>query len=317
MSLSFYYADANAQPVGPLSLDEIRRFVAAGVIPPDVLVCEADGEVWRPLHDHGTGTSKTPPPQARRVATVSGATPDRTYRSLHAHLSHAVVAVVCTCFVETVSRIAAGENGGSDPNGMHGILTALIALWAVAAELILVFHICRALPNHLRFTTPAKAAWFLIIPGFNIYWAFRLLPGFADSTVQWDREAASTAHQRNPAPNWLRILAYASAVLVAVSTVLVLLELVGVLPVTDAGLVVYLIDYGLRFTFYATVVGVMKGILVPAKAFAHVSMALTDDGKTPKVLLWVFNRAWPKIWGCLLVVYIVAKILELRGVIDL
>lgn len=49
MITHFYYADANSQAVGPLSLEEIRRIAEAGVIPPDVMVCEADGEVWKPL----------------------------------------------------------------------------------------------------------------------------------------------------------------------------------------------------------------------------------------------------------------------------
>lgn len=49
MKKSFYYADANSQAVGPLSLEEIRRFADAGIIPPDVMICEEDGEVWKPL----------------------------------------------------------------------------------------------------------------------------------------------------------------------------------------------------------------------------------------------------------------------------
>ena len=42
----YYYADDNSQPVGPLSLDEIRKFADAGVVRPDVMVCKEDGSVW-------------------------------------------------------------------------------------------------------------------------------------------------------------------------------------------------------------------------------------------------------------------------------
>jgi hypothetical protein len=57
----YYYADENNQVVGPLRLEEIHRFAEAGVVPPDVMICEAGGEHWRSLgavsgsHGHKNG----------------------------------------------------------------------------------------------------------------------------------------------------------------------------------------------------------------------------------------------------------------------
>lgn len=271
MPESFYYADANSQPVGPLSLDEIRRFIVAGVVPPDVMVCEASGEDWKPITEIAAPPRTAPPP--RSAAVIAPPDPERTAHRLHLHLCHAVVAVILFYLVDTASRSAASANGGTDPNNTRAIFAALTGLWATAAELILVFHICRGFPIHLRFSTPAKAAWFLIIPGFNIYWVFRLLPGFAEATLRWDSEVASTAGQRKSAPSWLIPLAYISASLAAVSTVFGLLEVIGAIPMTESGQWVFAISHGLIFTLYITVVGVIRGILTPEQSVPKESLA--------------------------------------------
>lgn len=106
MTASYYYADANAQPVGPLPLDEIRRFVAAGVIPPDVLVCEADGETWRPLTAFAGPPRTAPPrtavpPMARPVSAASD--PDQVAGRLGLYFNVAVLALAVGLILELVA----------------------------------------------------------------------------------------------------------------------------------------------------------------------------------------------------------------------
>lgn len=61
MPEAYYYADDNSQPVGPLSLDEIRRFADAGVVPSDVMICEAGSEEWKPLSSFAEPSRTTSP----------------------------------------------------------------------------------------------------------------------------------------------------------------------------------------------------------------------------------------------------------------
>ncbi len=315
----YYYADDNSQPVGPLSLDEIRKFADAGVVRPDVMVCKEDGSVWKPLTSFVAPPRTAPPPRVTSIPdSIEGSRdPDRVASGLHVHLSHAIVAVILFYLVDISSRSAAIANAGTDPSSTRSIFAGLTALWATAAELILVFHICRAFPRRLRFATPAKAAWFMIIPGFNIYWAFRLLPSFAEATMQWDKEAPQTIGTRKPAPGWLLPIAYASATLVGLTTVIVLLELIAAIPLTEFTSIVCALDYGLRFAVYVNVASVVQGILSPDRVERHVSMELSDDGKTPKVLQWGCNVLLPTIFSIGMGIFMILKILQTLGVIDL
>ena len=54
----WYYADANNQPVGPLSMAALQRLAASGVISPNAHVIENGGSVWRTFAEVAP---KTPP----------------------------------------------------------------------------------------------------------------------------------------------------------------------------------------------------------------------------------------------------------------
>lgn len=71
--MAFYYLNSDNQPVGPMELGAIRKLAEAGIVPPEVLVCEAGGQDWTPLSQRQESTARaetakpprTPPPSQR------------------------------------------------------------------------------------------------------------------------------------------------------------------------------------------------------------------------------------------------------------
>lgn len=312
MPEAFYYADVNSQPVGPLSLDEIRRFVAAGVIPPDVLVCEADGETWEPLTEFAGPPRTAPPragapPKARPVSAVADR--GRSARRLSVHFNHAVCAVVVTYVLNLFLFAAAGDKGAADAEAALSLFVGLTSLWTLAAEVVLIFKLCSILPPGLLFTTPGKATGFLFIPGFHFYWAFRLFPGLATAAVRWQEQEDDSSS----APTWLIHLGYAVAGMVGIVSVFALFEATGAIPTSPQGQIVYLMDYGLRFSFYSRLVGLVQRVVSPGSKPRHVSFMLSDTGNAPKPLVWGFNVLLPVISGIILIIAVIAKLL---GLID-
>ncbi len=78
--MSCYYLNSDNQPVGPMDLAAVRKLVAVGFLPRDVLVCEAGGSDWSPLSrmQGPTGQAENPkpprtPPPARHPQRTAGA----------------------------------------------------------------------------------------------------------------------------------------------------------------------------------------------------------------------------------------------------
>lgn len=76
----FYYLNAAQQPVGPMSLEGIRKLADAGIVDLEVLVCPAGEQEWKPLLEwEETSTSSAgpprvpPPPRAHPPASVAHA----------------------------------------------------------------------------------------------------------------------------------------------------------------------------------------------------------------------------------------------------
>jgi hypothetical protein len=59
-------------------------------------------------------------------------------------------------------------------------LMAAVLLYTAVIYLIFVWRIWSAIQDEHTRTTPIKAALFLLIPVFNIYWVFEAFPGFVD-----------------------------------------------------------------------------------------------------------------------------------------
>ena len=76
----FYYLNAELQPVGPMSLESIRKLVDAGIVDAGVLVCPAGEQEWKPLPERNEGATATvgpprvpPPPRSHPSASVARA----------------------------------------------------------------------------------------------------------------------------------------------------------------------------------------------------------------------------------------------------
>lgn len=79
----FYYLNTAQQPVGPMSLEGIRKLADAGIVDPEVLVCPAGEQEWKPLLEWDEAATSSagpprvpPPPRSQPSASVAhSATP--------------------------------------------------------------------------------------------------------------------------------------------------------------------------------------------------------------------------------------------------
>lgn len=220
----FYYGDASGNPVGPLSLDEIRKFADAGVVPRDVMVCEAGGDNWRSLNAIGGGgmdprPAAAPSTAARPFAEMRPAT---LVRSLKITFNATIVVSLIGFALDTSTSRGAIQNG--DPfytGGAVDHVAMMLTLLSIAGSAVLIYLFVLSLPERHRFTTPVKAAGFFLIPVFSIYWAFRLLPGLVKGARQWWFETVPGKSWRLA---WLAPLAFVTAGILAVGQVLDLLS---------------------------------------------------------------------------------------------
>ncbi len=270
----YYYGDESGNSVGPLSLPEIWRFAEAGVIPRNVMVCQAGGDQWRSLETFYQG-SVASLGQAILPALESSESRARTSYQLGIHFSHALLAEVIAMTLRSFSLRQAIEHGGIDPDPVRSVLMTLSMFWSIAALLVLIYQICKTLPDHLRFSTPLRAAGFYIIPVFSLYWIFRLFPGLAKATRQWAGDSSG------PGAGWvgglrrLGPLAMATAVVEVLAEITSLLDFhlssSGVIASNPAGAkavyafvhLVYATHSTVLFFFLFSVVNVMRRILDP------------------------------------------------------
>ena len=220
MSKAFYYADTNSQPVGPLSLEEIRKFADADVVSRDVMVCEAGGDNWRSLETFDGGgidpsLTVTPSTKSSPLADMS---PETLVRSLRITFNATIAVSLAGFALDTIISRGAIQTG--DPFYTEGAMdqfAMMLAFLSIAGSAALIYLVALSLPERHRFTTPVKAAGFFLIPVFSIYWAFRLLPGLVKGTRQWWLETAPGKSWRLA---WLAPIAFVTAGILAVGQVL-------------------------------------------------------------------------------------------------
>jgi len=68
---------------------------------------------------------------------------------------------------------------GKDTIASLCILAALIQVFTIVVLLIFVYRVWKPLQDGRASTSPAAAAWLLLIPVFHLYWIFRAIWGFA------------------------------------------------------------------------------------------------------------------------------------------
>lgn len=270
-SMKFYYGDEAGNPVGPLSLDEIRRFAVAGVVPPDVMVCEAGGEHWRSLETL-TPTTRSPVPLGPAPDQTESVEPVDTSHivgNLKLCYSLALISSLVAFGLDAASTRAEVEHGGEDPNVIRATLSILAGLVALGTTLALIYQLVRSLPERHRFTSPLKAAGFFLIPVFSLYWVFRLFLGLAESTRKWAREIAPSKMGNL---YWLVPFAGIAAILAMLGEILVYIDAFGFFedfhPVTTKR--IYLLVYlgyaaaeAACFHFTLSLVHLLRGFLDP------------------------------------------------------
>ncbi len=121
----------------------------------------------------------------------------------------------------------------SELSGDDGAILALLCM-AVIGLLVtwgLLHWACwKALPGHLRFTTPQRAVGYMFIPFYNFYWGFISFPKLADGVIRWQVARGLQASEQ------LRGLALAMAVVNVCMFTISLIPGVGIL--IDIGSVV-------------------------------------------------------------------------------
>ncbi|HUS18149.1 MAG TPA: hypothetical protein VMZ25_00730 [Terriglobales bacterium] len=126
------------------------------------------------------------------------------------------VAIIAVGFMGAVGGAASGSDAAAQAGvgamlGSFG-LAWLAILYGAAVQLLLIYKAWSAINDGQARTTPGKAAGFLLIPLFNIYWVFQAIYGFAQ-----DYNKFIARHQKQvPALDEKLFLAYPIAVLACI-----------------------------------------------------------------------------------------------------
>lgn len=293
MPEAYYYADENSQPVGPLSLDEIRKIANAGVIPHDVMICEAGGETWRSLNtisEVPTALSQPSPEPIWSPPSSQEASPAQKVRTLKIVYTAALVISLLGFFLSTTSDRTSVQAG--DPYASQGAgdsLLVILTLLSMAGSVALIYFLVISLPERHRFASPIKAAGFFLIPVFSIYWVFKLLPGLVNSTKVW---WAETAPEKPRRLMWLVPFAVIAASIMAMGGVFDLYTFVwltGDLPSDGwegilffSGLT-YAFSEAAFFHFTLSLIHVLRALIDPEDI-------AREEEKAKRTPFWKFRR---------------------------
>ena len=103
------------------------------------------------------------------------------------------------CFIGILA-----EFGDDDESIM--LLLCLAGIGVLVSWGLLHWACWKALPEHLRFTTPQRAVGYMFIPFYNFYWAFISFPKLAEGVTRWQSACGFQACTQ------LRTLAMAMAI---------------------------------------------------------------------------------------------------------
>lgn len=245
----WYYLDGT-KPVGPFTRDVMRQLRNAGKITADTSVACAGEDGWKPLAQHNLDPLPVPVPVPPPRSTVSSQTHSTappasvtgwiqgysamtsSQASSTAHTTTGIPkfnwipAMVFQCIGSFIGILA--ELGDDNEVFLPWLCLAVIGM--VATWGLLHWACWKALPEHLRFTTPQRAVGYMFIPFYNFYWGFISFPKLADGVVRWQVARGLRASDQ------LRGLALAMAVANVCMFTISLIPGVGIL--FDIGFVV-------------------------------------------------------------------------------
>lgn len=252
-----YHVIKNNEQLGPFAEEYIKeQLIAADLSFNDL--CWAEGmEEWQPLHatlempemptpppppvtpppppvtppPPPPQSATPPPPPSRIIADPEISSSDNSRH--HQKRINWIPALVALCVTFSLSLMSAAVTLG-DGDGTEGIHTIAIFSALIAAGFFLWLHYqCwSAVPEAHRVTTPDRAAWFLLIPFFNFYWAFISWPKLIDGLLSAGYRLSGNA----------RPLAVAYAVVFVCSLTIGLVPVLGVLA-SIAELVIFIVLY--------------------------------------------------------------------------
>ena len=197
----WYYLDGS-NPVGPFTRDVMRQLKNAGKITDHTSVACAGQNGWKPLAQHNLDpvpiVVPVPPPR-NQVSVPTSMAPQPAAGGRKINWIPAMVFQCVGCLFGVISEL-----GGDDESFM--ILVCMAAIGALVSWAFLHSACWKALPEHLRFTTPQRAVGFMFIPFYNFYWVFISFLKLAEGVTRWQSACGFQAS------NQLRTLAMAMAI---------------------------------------------------------------------------------------------------------
>lgn len=176
----WYYLDGT-KPVGPFTRDVMRQLRNAGKITAETSAACAGEDGWKPLSQHNLDPVpvSVPVPPPRNPAPPSTTPVSASSTGIpKVNWIPAMVFQCIGCFFGILAEL------GEDDEVFVPWL-CLAAIGVVVSWGFLHWACWKALPEHLRFTTPQRAVGYMFIPFYNLYWGFISFPKLVDGVIRW------------------------------------------------------------------------------------------------------------------------------------
>jgi hypothetical protein len=159
----------------------MRQLRNAGKITTETSAACAGEDGWKPLSQHNLDpvpvSVPVPPPRSTVSSQAFSTTPVATGIPKFNWIP-AMVFQCIGCFFGILA-----ESGEDDD--VLVLWLCLAAIGALASWGLLHWACWKALPEHLRFTTPQRAVGYMFVPFYNFYWGFVSFPKLADGVIRW------------------------------------------------------------------------------------------------------------------------------------
>lgn len=205
----------NETQLGPYTREHVANMLKIGQLSWDDLCRGEDMIDWVPLSTVMARPSSVPPPPpsfaagTRPLPRTSTATPP----SRPAAPFDGTPLLVSYAFCLVAASVIELSGGGLT-------LVVLIVLAGLAVFAALHYQCWKQVPGEFRRLEPKKAAGLMLIPLFNLYWAFVAMPALADSIERWELAEGD----RTGSGGVIRAVAKVYATVILVTTVLTIVD---------------------------------------------------------------------------------------------